>query len=175
MAVMKLRKVALGLATITLLASCGAKQITKAEAIKVAQDNYDSSNQVYKAVHIKMVTEVTYSDNVPEELRDRKGESQEADFTGAQIAKLRVTSDAIERMDEEATTFKIDGKKLEITLTETDSSKLGSTTMSVHSLRCDEIGYVAGENSSVKTSMIVSSGVIYDIIETSVTYFTWTK
>lgn len=172
---MQLRKVVLGLAAVTLLASCGAKQITKDEAIKLAQDNYDSSNQVYKSVHVKSVTEVTYSDNVPAELRTEEGGTKEMDITDAeQIASFRITSAAIKDMDEKATVFKADGKKLEISST-VKQSELGGSIEISGVTKFDEIGYTIESSGVVKTTMTISSGEEYVItVKTSGT-FAWTK
>ena len=172
---MQLRKVVLGLAAVTLLASCGAKQITKAEAIKIAQENYDSSNQVYKSAHVKSVTEVTYSDNVPAELRTEKGGTDERDITDAeQIAAFRIDSAAIEAMDEKTTVFKADGKKLEISST-LKQSELGGSIEISGVTKVDEIGYTIESSGVVKTTMTISSGEEYVItVKTSGT-LTWTK
>ena len=172
---MQLRKVVLGLAAVTLLASCGAKQITKDEAIKIAQENYDSSNQVYKSVHAKLVTKVTYSDNVPEELRTQKDGTEEADITDAeQIAELRLNSAAIKAMDEKTTVFKADGKKLEIS-TSVKSEALGAIMELSGVTKVDEIGYTIESSAVVKTTMTVSSGVQYVITVQSSGTFAWTK
>ena len=171
---MQLRKVVLGLATVTLLASCGAKQITKDEAIKIAKENYDSSNQVYKSAHVKVVVKYTYSNNVPADERDEDS-TQEKDITDPElIAALRLNSAAIEQMDEKTTVFKADGKKLEIS-TSVKSEALGAI-MEVSGLtKVDEIGYTLEANMTIKQTVKISSGEEYVITAQTSSTVAWTK
>ena len=172
---MQLRKVILGLATVTMLASCGAKQISKAEAIKLAQENYDASNQVYKSAHYKTVTEALYSDNVPEVMREVKSSTNEGEMTDPEeIAWFRLDSNDFKDLDEKEVTFKADGKKLEISSSKT-STEDGITYTTYKSVKCDEIGYILEEYGETKTSATMSSGVVYEVtIKTTMT-LTWSK
>ena len=171
---MQLRKVVLGLAAVTLLASCGAKQITKDEAIKIAKENYDSSNQVYKSAHVKVVIKYTYSDNVPADQRD-EDETQENDFTDPKlIADLRITSAAIEQMDEKTTVFKADGKKLEIS-SSVKTEAQGSIMEISDITKVDEIGYTLEYNMTGKQTIIISSGEEYVITMQQYATVAWTK
>ena len=171
---MQLRKVVLGLAAVTLLASCGAKQITKDEAIKIAKENYDSSNQVYKSAHVKVVIKYTYSDNVPADQRD-EDETQENDFTDPKlIADLRITSAAIEQMDEKTTVFKADGKKLEIS-SSVKTEAQGSIMEISGITKVDEIGYTIEYNMTGKQTVIISSGEEYVITMQQYATVAWTK
>ena len=173
---MQLRKIILGLAAVTMLASCGAKDITKAEAIKIAQENYDASNQVYKSCHYKLVTEVKYSENVPEAERTKTDSVQEGDITSAdEIADYRLTSAVIEQMDEKVTTFKADGKKLEIHATQTSSGQVGGSLTHTATLKVDEIGYYLEEIGETKSTTIVSGGATYEITIKATCTYTWTK
>ena len=172
---MQLRKIVLGLAAVTMLASCGAKQITKAEAIKIAQENYDSSNQVYKSAHYKFVVSAKYSDNVPESAREIKDSVEEGDMTDPeQIAWYRLDSNDLKDLDEKIVTFKADGKKLEISST-TTASEVGVTYSTFQSIKCDEIGYVLEEVTESKTTTLISSGVTYEVVIRSTATFTWNK
>ena len=171
---MQLRKVVLGLAAVTLLASCGAKQITKDEAIKIAKENYDSSNQVYKSAHVKVVVKYTYSDNVPADQRDEDS-TQENDFTDPKlIADLRINSAAIEKMDEKTTVFKADGKKLEIS-SSTKTEVQGSIMEISGITKVDEIGYTVEYNMTGKQTVIISSGEEYVITMQQYATVAWTK
>jgi len=172
---MQLRKIVLGLAAMTMLASC-AKEVTKAEAIKIAKENYDASNQVYKSAHFKSVTTVKYSDNVPEEDRMLQDKTSEGDITDREeMDWYRLRSKDIEMFDEKNVTFKADGAKLEISQTTTSDDKLGSTTTMFQSVKCDEIGYVLEEVGEVKVTTLISSGVTYEYVLKNVMTLTWTK
>jgi len=170
---MQLRKIVLGLAAVTMLASC-AKEVTREEALKIARENYDSSNQVYKSGHGKAVTEIKYSDNVPEEMRTQKGGTEEADLTTAEeIARYRLTSSVLEECPDN-TKFKADGKKLEISYTTTQT--LAGSTISMEALvNLDEIGYTTYSVMNMKTSVLVSEGVTYEITSKTTITISWTK
>lgn len=170
---MQLRKIVLGLAAVTMLASC-AKEVTREEALKIARENYDASNQVYKSGHGKAVNEVKYSDNVPEEMRTQKSGTEEADFNSAEeIARYRLTSSTLAECPDN-TKFKADGTKLEISYTTTQT--LAGSTLSVEAIvNTDEIGYTTSSVMNMKTSMLVSEGVTYEInVKTTIT-ISWTK
>ena len=170
---MKLRKIVLGLATMTLLASC-AKDVTKEEAVKIAKEHYDASNQVYKSGHAKVVTEVVYSDNVPEVAKTQKGGTEEADFTDPEeMADYRMNSAQIAACPDDAK-FKADGAKLQISYSQTQSLA-GSTVNIDATVNLDEIGYVLSSVSTMKTSVLVSEGVTYEITVKANMTITWTK
>ena len=170
---MQLRKIVLGLAAVTMLASC-AKEVTKEEALKIARENYDASNQVYKSGHAKSVTEVKYSDNVPEAMREQKGGTEEADFnTAEQIAYYRLTSATLEECPDN-TKFKADGAKLEISYT-TTQTLAGSTVTMEAIVNTDEIGYTTSSVMNMKTSVLVSEGVTYEINVKNTITISWTK
>ena len=171
---MQLRKFVLGLASVAMLASCGAKQITKAEAVKIAQDHYDSSNQVYKAGKYKLVIDVRYSDNTPEEARTKQGSTEEGNITGAEeIARYRVSSAMVAAADETYTTFKADGNKLEISATHTNSG--GTRVYSYVGVKCDEIGYFLEQVDEMKTAVALTSELTYECTIRSTITFTWEK
>ena len=171
---MQLRKLVLGLAAVAMLGSC-AKQITKAEAIKIAQDNYDSSNRVYKSAHYKSVTVATYSDNYPKELREVETGTEEGEITSAaEVAWYRLDSNDLKDLDEKNVTFKADGTKLEL-ITKTSSSELGITYDTFQSMKTDEIGYILEEVHETKTATKVSSDVTYEANIKITLTLTWTK
>ena len=165
---MQLRKIVLGLAAMTMLASC-AKEITKAEAVEIAK-GYDTANVIYKSGHGKSVTEVSFSANVPDALKEQyKGGTQEVDFKDeTTVVGQRLTAAHVEAAPETAK-FKADGKKLEMSyVLEQEHQRLQSTTY------FDENGYPLGGNSEGTYTLKDGNRSFLITRKTSSTY-TWVK
>ena len=177
----KLARVTLGLASVALLASCGAKEISKEDAVKIAE-GYDQSIAYKGGVQTTKLT-FSYGENTPDSVKVTfdaiaKLANGKEEIDAEDAEDYRITKESIEAVGAGAptgqevdakVTYKADGKKLTITIEGTISmqnmSGKGTATT------CgDENGYILSTTSdfSFKESN-------YDIrCVTSVTY-EWTK
>ena len=169
----KLNRVVLGLATVTLLASCGAKEITKAEAVEIAK-GYDTAAVVYKSCKAKIETKTTFSENVPEAIRNLEeyaSKTEEQELTSEEdILSARISAFNISTLDEKTTTFKADGKKLEFTSKQGE----GDNMMTIY-CSADENGYPVVLDMETKLSMPLLGDEPYKVTVSVHTSYTWTK
>ena len=168
-----IKRVILGLAAVTMLASC-AKEITKEEAIKIAE-GWDTANVLYKSGHGKSVTEVKFSDNFPEAMKETfQGGTQETDLINSDACKnLRLSAATLRAMPEDIKpTFKADGNKLEISYTQ-EQSQMGMTLKVTANAKTDENGYPTDSVSDMVYT-IVAEATYTATVHATVTY-TWVK
>ena len=161
----RLNKLVLGLATVTMLASCGAKQITKAEAVEIAK-GWDTSI-VYKSAHVKVDVSYNFSDNFPAEYKEAlkatfDGMKQDADVPADEIESLRLSPDAIESFDEQLFTFKANGKALEFEGKQPASEATGGMEAKI-SAKTDENGYLLSAITDFSGKMTGESSVEYSV------------
>ena len=170
-----IKRVILGLAAMTMLASC-AKEITKEEAIKIAE-GWDTADVLYKSGHGKSVTEVKFSDNFPEAMKEgiTKGGTQETDLIDSNACKnVRLTAAMLKAMPEEIKpTFKADGNKLEISYVE-EESQAGASMKLTATAKTDENGYPTESVADYEYKFIVSQETYTATIKATVTY-TWVR
>ena len=158
---MRLSKTVLALATVTLLASCGAKDITKAEAIEMAK-GYDTAGVIYQSAEAKMTSKATFSDNVPAEIRQSyKDEEQTQQIKAPEIVELRLNAATVESLPD-TTKFKADGKALEFTVSQSEEV-LGQKLNIESYYKTDENGYAVKSTNTTNMEMLVSEGVVYKI------------
>ena len=159
-----IKRVILGLAAVTMLASC-AKEITKEEAIKIAE-GWDTANVLYKSGHGKAVTEVKFSDNFPAAMKDT--------FNSDACKNVRLTADKLKSMPENIKpTFKADGNKLEISYVE-EESQAGMSMKLTANAKTDENGYPTESVSDYEYKIVASQETYTATIHAVVTY-TWVK
>ena len=166
-----IKRIVLGLAAMTMLASC-AKEITKAEAVEIAK-GYDTANVIYKSGHGKSVTEVSFSANVPDALKEQyKGGTQEVDFKDeTTVVGQRLTAAHVEAAPETAK-FKADGKKLEITYTMEESAMGGNMKMTATAY-VDENGYPTSAITEQVINIVAQE--TYTITAKQTITYTWEK
>lgn len=171
---MRLSKTVLALAAVTLLASCGAKDITKAQAVEMAK-GYDTANVIYKSGDGKLVSKATFSDNVPAEMRQAyKDGEQTQHIEGSEIVQNRVSAALIEAIPEDAAKFKANGKALEFTYTQAEEV-LGQKVSHETFAKTDDNGYVVESKTTMNMEMLVSEGEVYKITVVATVTMTWTK
>ena len=170
---MNIKRVVLGLAAVTMLASC-AKDISREEARKLAQ-GYEDANVIYKSGTGKMVSTVKFSDNFPEALKgEYRDGSQEASFNNErEVVANRFTVAAFDSLPADANVkFKADGKALEINFTQDVSELGGSMKMSVFT-KIDENGYPLEAKQESSISIVAQE--TYTVTTTMVATYTWVK
>ena len=170
-----IKRVVLALATMTMLASCGAKEITKAEAVKIAE-GYDSANVIYKSGKLKTVKEVKFSDNFPEALKSQyQGDTKEEEFkTEAEVLSKRITATRVSRYGDDVK-FKANGKALEISYSFNDTPLLDAKSEMDFVDKFDENGYAAESTVNDVTTFDGSSGASYVLTIRTVKTYTWVK
>ena len=172
---MNIKRVVLGLAAVTMLASC-AKDISREEARKLVQ-GYEDANVIYKSGTGKMITTVKFSDNFPEALKEdyhyRDG-TQEASFNNErEVVANRLTVAAFDSLPTDANVkFKADGKALEINSTQEVSELGGSMKASVFT-KIDENGYPLEAKQESFVSIVAQE--TYTVTVTMVATYTWVK
>lgn len=175
----KFARVTLGLASVALLASCGAKDISKDDAIKIAE-GYDQSISYKGGTETSKMT-FTYGGDTPDTVKatfDAMAElaTGKEDIDGEDAEDYRITKESIEAVGaptgqqvDAKVTYQADGNKLIIIV---------DGTIAVHNLsgkgrattKGDENGYIL--STEVDISFKESN---YDIrCVASVTY-EWTK
>ena len=113
----KLSRIVLGLASITMLASC-AKSVTPEEAVKIASDNW-SVDKAKAAGYTKVHVVNKYSDSSKDEEHDASGVAMNLIIdTLVPINLVAVTGAAAL----ECTAFKADGAAIEFTYKDKDGS-----------------------------------------------------
>ena len=171
---MRLSKTVLALAAVTLLASCGAKDITKAQAVEMAK-GYDTANVIYKSGDGKMVSKATFSDNVPAEIRQAYQDGEQTQHVeGSDVLENRVSAVMIEALPEATTKFKANGKALEFTYTES-GDVLGQKINVESFTKTDENGYVLESKATTNMEMKVSESEVYKITVVATVTISWTK
>ena len=171
---MNIKRVVLGLAAVTMLASC-AKDISREEARKLVQ-GYEDANVIYKSGTGKMVTTVKFSDNFPEEMKQGfQPGTQEASFNNErEVVANRLTVAAFDSLPTDANAkFKADGKALEISFAQERSELGGSMKVTVFT-KVDENGYPL-EGKQESFSSMVAQGATYSVTMTMVATYTWVK
>lgn len=166
-----LRTVVLGLAAVTMLASC-AKEVTKAEAVKIAE-GWDASI-VYKTAEAKTVTKYTFGKDCSEAVKAMYEDSEETESkAGKDTAEARISAVAIAALDEKNTVFKADGKALDVTA-KMSREQEGLKVAIEEWFKTDENGYVLNQKSVIATTGS-ALGLVYDVTMTSTTTVTYTK
>lgn len=172
---MNIKRVVLGLAAVTMLASC-AKDVSKEEARKIVQ-GYEEANVIYKSGTGKMVTTVTFSDKFPEEMKQgfQPGGTEEVSFDNAdKVVANRFTVAAFDSLPTGADVkFKADGKALEINGAQESSREGASMKMTIFA-KIDENGYPLESKQETFSSM-VAEGTTYSVTMTMVATYTWVK
>lgn len=161
----RLNKLVLGLATVTMLASCGAKQITKAEAVEIAK-GWDTSI-VYKSGHVKVDVAYTFSDNFPAEMKEMlkamyDAMKEDTDVTAEDMEDLRLTAAMVESFDEKLFTFKANGKALEFEGKQPASEATGGMEAKVNA-KTDENGYFLSAITEMSGKMPGEGSVEYSV------------
>ena len=160
-----LGKLVLGLATMTMLASC-AKDITRAEARELAK-GYDTAAVAYKSAEMKTTTKYTFSEKVPEIIKSTMKDSENTQsYSADEVEGLRL-SEAAFLLIPEGATFKADGKALEISYKSentSDGAKASLNSWEKH----DENGYLLAE--TLETLMSYGEYTITIKANISVTY-----
>ena len=165
-----MKKTALVLSSILLLASCGggAKPITKEAALEIAK-GYDTAAVAYKSGKIDIKYELDLG-NMPEEMQKQmKGnyKDETVDIAEARVTQYRLGEAQLSSFYQQYTSpeVKANGKALELyATTEREGAKVAS------SMKTDENGYVI-------ESVMKSEGKYgeYNISITEKETFTWVK
>ena len=165
----KFQTLVLGLASVAMLASC-AKDVTKEEATKIAQDNYGKVTYASgkETLHIKAEAKDENANAVKTlVINGLKAmgieDGKTSDITNTSV--YTVDAEYIAALSADAK-FQADGNKLAVTYTEKQYESLNLKGTS--SLSCDENGYFL----SMKTSLSYEGDKVK--VEIGTTY-TWTR